>query len=76
MSISHGQLAPNVEGIRVQCLKCDSTFLSRDSRRNRLCQRCNTENDFLLRFYTPEALGIGRRTLAMPARRLRSCGFD
>ena len=76
MSVIHGQLAPNVEGIWIQCLKCDSTFLSWDRRKNRLYQRCNTENDFLLRFHAPEALGIERRALAVSPRRFRSSGFD
>jgi formylmethanofuran dehydrogenase subunit E len=51
-------LAPKIRGIEVTCLKCGSHFLSWDRRKNRLCKRCNEENDWLLRLYTSESLGI------------------
>ena len=64
-------LAPKIKEIQVLCLKCGNPFLSWDKRKNRLCQRCNRENDFLLRLYTPEALKIERNELGVTLGRFR-----
>jgi hypothetical protein len=65
MCANHEQRGSNM----IKCLKCGSSFLSWDRRKNRVCKRCNSENDLLLRFYTPEALGIERRASAVSSRR-------
>jgi hypothetical protein len=70
MTVNHENLAPKIRGIKLLCLKCGSPFLSWDRRKNRLCQRCNKENEFLLRLYTPEALGIKRNELGVTPRSL------
>jgi len=71
MAVNQENLAPNIKEIKVLCLKCGNPFVSWDRRKNRLCQRCTRENDFLLRLYTPDALGIERNEIGVMLGRFR-----
>ncbi len=55
---------------RLNCLKCGRAFLSRDRRKNRLCQKCREINEGLLTTYMPEALGISGNPVCLPLRPL------
>jgi hypothetical protein len=55
--------------VKLICLKCSRPFISWNRRKNRLCKKCQENNEDLVKFYLPEALGIVSNPLIMPKQR-------